>query len=168
MITDRIIIKMKSAFEATIPSEIDHALNVLKNAEIIMNGEEIKGRERELISITAILHDIGMINAQKKYGSTAGPYQEKEGPESAKNLLIDENLNKDEIDRICYIIGHHHTFSKVQGTDFQILWEADILEALKKLIHKNSLDNIRDAIYKNFKTKSGIKLAEKVLLTNLH
>lgn len=109
-----------------------------------------------------------MINAQKKYRSTAGLYQEKEGPEPAKNLLIDENLSKDEIDRICYIIGHHHTFSKVQGTDFQILWEADILEALKKLIHKNSLDNIREAIYKNFKTKSGIKLAEKVLLTKLH
>lgn len=166
MITDKIIIKMKSAFEATIPSEIDHALNVLKNSEIIMDGEEIKGRERELISITAILHDIGMINAQKKYGSTVGSYQEKEGPESAKNLLIDENLREDEIDRICYIIGHHHTFSKVQGTDFQILWEADLLEALKKFDKETNQDKLKCIINKNFKTKSGLELAEKILIMN--
>ena len=72
MITNKVTMKMISAFKTTIPSEIDHALNVLKNAEIIMTGEGIDGRERELISITAILHDIGMINAKEKYGSTSG------------------------------------------------------------------------------------------------
>jgi len=167
MLIEKIKIKMMSAFETTIPSEIDHALNVLDNAELIMAGEKISGRTRELISVTALLHDIGMINAKLKYGSTSGPYQEKEGPSSAKILLEDENLDETEIERICYIIGHHHTFSKVHGTDFIILWEADMLEALKKMIGKNNKDNMKAAIQKNFQTKSGIRLAEKILLDRM-
>lgn len=161
-----IISKMKSAFETTIPSEIDHALNVLKNAEIIMDGEGIKGRERYLISVTAILHDIGMINAKEKYGSTSGPYQEKEGPAAAKELLVGESLSDDEVERICYIIGNHHTSSKVNGIDFQIQWEADLLEALKKFDKGASQDKLKGIINKNFKTKSGLELAEKMLIMN--
>ena len=34
------------------------------------------------------------------------------------------------IDRICFIIGNHHTPSKIDGLDFQIQWEADLLENL--------------------------------------
>lgn len=165
---ETIINKMKSAFETTIPSEIDHALSVLENAEIIMNGEGIKGRERYLISVTAILHDIGMINAKEKYGSTSGPYQEKEGPSAAKGLLLDEDLSDDEVERICYIIGNHHTPSKVDGIDFQIQWEADLLEALKKFDKETNQDKLKGIINKNFKTKSGLELAEKILIVNLN
>ncbi|WP_434799328.1 HD domain-containing protein [Terrisporobacter vanillatitrophus] len=86
MSKESVIKKMKSSFENTIPTEIDHALNVLKNAEIIMDGEKIEGRERDLIEITAILHDIGMINAKVKYNNTTGPYQEK------LKKLIDKNF----------------------------------------------------------------------------
>ena len=39
------------------------------------------------ISIIAILHDIGAVEAQKKYGSIDGVYQEKDGPEVAKEIL---------------------------------------------------------------------------------
>lgn len=163
---ENIISKMKSAFEKTIPSEINHALNVLANAEIIMDGEGINGRESYLISVTAILHDIGMINAKEKYGSTSGPYQEKEGPAAAKALLVGENLSDDEVERICYIIGNHHTPSKINGMDFQILWEADLLEALKKFDKEASQDKLEDIINKNYKTKSGLELAKKILIMN--
>ncbi|WP_238915534.1 HD domain-containing protein [Clostridium sp. YIM B02555] len=159
-----IINKMKSAFETTIPSEIDHALKVLENAEIIMDGECIKGRERYLVSVTAILHDIGMINAKEKYGLTFGNYQEKEGPAAAKELLIGEDLSDDEIERICYIIGNHHSPNKVEGIDFQVQWEADLIEALKKLDKENIQDKLEKIINKNFKTKSGFELAKKILI----
>ncbi|MCE5219680.1 MAG: HD domain-containing protein [Clostridium sp.] len=159
-----IINKMKSAFETTIPSEIDYALKVLKNAEIIMDGENVKGRERYLISVTAILHDIGMINAKKKYGLTFGHYQEKEGPNAAKELLVGEGLSDDEIERICYIIGNHHSPNKVEGMDFQIQWEADLIEALKKLDKENIQDKLEKIINKNFKTKSRFELAKKIFI----
>lgn len=43
-----------------------------------MKGENVEAEEKELIRIVAILHDIGAVEAQKKYGSIDGPYQEIE------------------------------------------------------------------------------------------
>jgi hypothetical protein len=31
------------------------------------------------------------------------------------------------IDRVCFITGNHHTYTKIDGIDFQILVEADFL-----------------------------------------
>ena len=31
------------------------------------------------------------------------------------------------IERICYLIGHHHTYTNMDGMDYQILVEADFL-----------------------------------------
>lgn len=128
MFKEKIIIEMKEVFKE-IPFGIEHTLKVLKNAEDIMNGENIGEEEKEFISITAILHDIGAVEAQKKYGSIDGVYQEKEGPAVAKEILKKVGYNKN-IDRICFIIGNHHTPSKINGLDFQIQWEADLLENL--------------------------------------
>ena len=125
MFKEKIIIEMKEVFKE-IPFGIEHTLKVLKNAEDIMNGENIGEEEKEFISITAILHDIGAVEAQKKYGSIDGVYQEKEGPEVAKEILKKVGYNKN-IDRICFIIGNHHTPSKIDGLDFQIQWEADLM-----------------------------------------
>ena len=47
----------------------------------------------------------------------------------AKEILKKVGYNKN-IDRICFIIGNHHTPSKIDGLDFQIQWEADLLENL--------------------------------------
>ena len=102
MFKEKIIIEMKEVFKE-IPFGIEHTLKVLKNAEDIMKGENIGEEEKEFISIIAILHDIGAVEAQKKYGSIDGVYQEKEGPEVAKEILKKVGYNKN-IDRICFII----------------------------------------------------------------
>lgn len=158
--------KMMTAFATTMPTEIDHALNVLKNAEIIMSGEVINERDKNRVIITALLHDIGMISAKEKYGSTVGPLQEKEGPKAARAILVSEAIEEEDIDRICYIIGHHHTIGKVDGLDFQIIWEADILEALKKGVNEFNTKTVETLINNNFKTKSGIALARRTLLSD--
>ena len=85
MFKEKIIIEMKEVFKE-IPFGIDHTLKVLKNAEDIMNGENIGEEEKEFISIIAILHDIGAVEAQKKYGSIDGVYQEKEGPSNPQPI----------------------------------------------------------------------------------
>ena len=64
MFKEKIIIEMKEVFKE-IPFGIEHTLKVLKNAEDIMNGENIGEEEKEFISITAILHDIGAVEVQK-------------------------------------------------------------------------------------------------------
>ena len=72
MFKEKIIIEMKEVFKE-IPFGIEHTLKVLKNAEDIMKGENIGEEEKEFISIIAILHDIGAVEAQKKYGTPAFP-----------------------------------------------------------------------------------------------
>ena len=64
---------------------------------------------------------------ERKYNSTAGHYQEIEGPHIARSLLNGIALEQDDIDRITYLIGHHHSYHLVDGIDFQILIEADFL-----------------------------------------
>ena len=98
MFKEKIIIEMKEVFKE-IPFGIEHTLKVSKNAEDIMKGENIGEEEKEFISIIAILHDIGAVEAQKKYGSIDGVYQEKEGPEVAKEILKKVGYNKN-IDKI--------------------------------------------------------------------
>ncbi|MDF2544641.1 MAG: metal dependent phosphohydrolase [Herbinix sp.] len=63
MYIENIIKEMKEFFKE-IPFGIDHTLKVLQNAEDIMKGEYIE-EGKELISIAAILHDIGAVEAQK-------------------------------------------------------------------------------------------------------
>ena len=91
---------------------------------------------------------------KKKYGSIDGVYQEKEGPEVAKEILKKVGYNKN-IDRICFIIGNHHTPSKIDGLDFQIQWEADLLENLTVMDKEKEQEKIKKCIDENFKTNTG-------------
>lgn len=158
MSQDRIIQQMKEVFEE-IPFGIEHTLKVLKNAEDIMAGENVSDKDRQLISIVAILHDIGAVEAQRKYGSIEGIYQEKEGPIVARKILEKEDLDAKDIERICYIIGNHHTPSKIDGLDFQIQWEADLLENLTVMDKQKEQQKIKKCIDDNFKTAVGKKIA---------
>ena len=160
MIKDRVIEEMKKVFQE-VPYSIDHTLRVLENAEAIMEGEKIKENDRELISIAAILHDIGAIEAQRKHGSMEAHYQEIEGPKITRRILEDLRYDTNRIDRICYIVGNHHTPSKIDGIDFQILWEADLLENM--IVNKpESKDELKKYIEENFKTATGKKLTEEM------
>ncbi|WFA08004.1 HD domain-containing protein [Tissierella sp. Yu-01] len=155
MNTQNIIQQMKEIFKE-IPFGIEHTLKVLKNAEDIMEGEIVSSKEKELISIVAVLHDIGAVEAQRKYGSIDGVYQEKEGPAVARQILEKEGLSSKDIERICYIIGNHHTPSKIDGLDFQIQWEADLLENLTAM---DKQQEIKKCIDENFKTATGKRIA---------
>ena len=156
MFKEKIIKEMKEVFKE-IPFGVEHTLKVLQNSEDIMKGEDIE-EEREIITIVAILHDIGAVEALKKYGSIDGVYQEKEGPAIAQKILQKVGYDRN-VDRICFIIGNHHTPSKIDGIDFQIQWEADLLENLTVMdIHKQKQE-IKKCIEQNFKTNTGKRIA---------
>lgn len=160
MYRDKVINEMKKVFQ-DVPYGIDHTLKVLKDAEDIMVGENINNDERELISLVAILHDIGAIEAQRKYGSMDAVYQEEEGPDVARHILLGVGYNPEKTERICYIIGHHHTPSKIDGIDFQIQWEADLLANLEHMEIKNNQEKLREYIEENFKTSTGKNMAHE-------
>jgi hypothetical protein len=116
------------------------------------------------VTLTAILHDIGIHEAERKYNSNLGMYQEIEGPPIAKRTLREMGIRNRTIERVCYIIGGHHTPSKVDEVDFQILWEADLLVNIEEsglMTDKNV--NLRTVISQNFKTATGKRIAEKRL-----
>ena len=77
--------------------------------------------------MAAIVHDIGIHKAEKKYGQCGGKLQEKEGPPEAEKLLKKLGADRETIDRVCYLVGHHHTYTEIDGLDYQILIEADFL-----------------------------------------
>lgn len=154
---ERIIQEMRKVFRE-IPYGIDHTLKVLQHAEAIMEGENVAMEERESIAIIAVLHDIGAVEALHKYGSIDGIYQEKEGPAVARGILEKVGYDPTRIDRICYVIGNHHTPSKIDGLDFQIQWEADLIENLLGSGDRTDRSKLADVIDKNFKTATGKSL----------
>ena len=139
---------------------INHALKVYGFASCIARSEKLTASQIMVVDIAAILHDIGIKEAERKYNSSGGKYQEIEGPAIAMELLRDEGLEKGEVDRILYIIGHHHTYNMVDGTDFQILVEADFLvNIFEDGMSAHSIDSIRT---KHFKTNTGILFINRI------
>ncbi len=139
---------------------INHALKVYALACLIAAESELTGQEREIIQVAALLHDIGIHEAEKRYQSAAGKYQEIEGPPIAREMVMRYHPDPAFIDRVCYLIGHHHTYSAIDGTDFQILVEADFLVNIcEDAMNPASVRNIRE---KFFRTGPGIRLLDSM------
>jgi len=160
-IKQQVIEKMKDVF-GNDERRTSHALKVLKFSEEILTGEMIRGIEAEIIILTAVLHDIGIHEAERKYNSNSGKYQEIEGPPIARKIMGEIGIEDKIIERVCYIIGGHHTWSKNNGNDFQIIWEADLLVNIEEEgLNKNN-PKINSIIDKNFKTSTGEKIAKNL------
>lgn len=139
---------------------INHALKVYGFVKAISEVEIINEEKLKILEIAAILHDIGIKESERKYNSSSGKYQEIEGPPIAREVLKDFNLDSKLIDRICYLIGNHHTYSKIDDIDFQILVEADFLV---NIFEDNLSDKVINSIKeKYFKTPSGISFLESM------
>jgi urease accessory protein UreE len=88
-----------------------------------------------------------------------GAYQEKEGPAISRSILEKIGYDPDKTDRVCFIVGNHHTPSKIDGLDFQIQWEADLLENLEYMDVSKDKDILKRYIEDNFKTARGLEIA---------
>ncbi len=141
---------------------INHALKVHSFAKCIGELENISDEMKFILETAAILHDIGIKESERKYNSSAAKYQEIEGPPVAETILLKYNLNKKHLNRILFLIGNHHTHSKIDDIDFQILVEADFLvNIFEDELELEPIVTIRDRF---FKTKSGICLINSLYL----
>lgn len=154
--------ELKSYFRSD-ERRINHALKVLKFAEQIMQGEGIDEETGKIITITAILHDVGIKVAEQKYHSSSGMYQEIEGPPIVREIMTRRNEPAALVDRVAYIVGGHHTAFKNNGLDFQVIWEADLLVNIEEDGLDKS-DKLSEIIEKNFRTATGIRIAHKLYL----
>jgi HD superfamily phosphodiesterase len=150
-----VIRNMITYFEGDI-KRINHALKVYGLAKTIAQIEQMSPEEIFILEIAAALHDIGIKEAEKQYHSSAGNYQELFGPPAARQLLTEFELNNAILDRVCYLIGNHHSYNKIAGLDFQILVEADFLVNIDEdHLSRAQIDNIRQ---KYFRTSTGMGL----------
>ncbi|AEV67596.1 HD domain-containing protein [Acetivibrio clariflavus] len=143
---------------------INHFMKVYSFAKTIGEMEKLEIEKQEVLELAAIVHDIGIKVSEQKYNSSAGKYQEIEGPSIAKEFLQKLGYSEKVILRVCHLVGHHHTYTAIDDVDFQILVEADFLIN----IHEENMD--KDTIYKirdnYFKTKSGIDFLNKMYLSD--
>jgi len=106
---------------------IEHSLKVFGYARLLGLAESLDETTLEILELTALLHDIGIHVAEKKYGKSTSHYQETEGPPVAREILTSLDFKPEVVDRVCFVISKHHTFTAVDGIDFQLLVEADFL-----------------------------------------
>ena len=140
--------------------DIAHFMKVYAYAETIGIEEGLPDGEQETLEIAAILHDIACPLCREKYGSTDGKYQEKEGTVLAEAFLRRFDLPQSMKERVVYLVGHHHTYSNVDGHDYRILLEADFLVNADE--SNMSADMIRTARERLFKTAAGAALLDAV------
>lgn len=137
---------------------ISHALKVYSFAKTIGELENLDSQAQQTLELAAILHDIGIHASEEKYHSSAGNYQELEGPPIARELLKKQELSPNMLERICFLIGHHHTYHAVDGIDYQILIEADFLvNAYEDGMSPKQIASVRAKV---FQTKTGIQFLD--------
>lgn len=141
---------------------INHFLKVYGFAKLIGAQEELNDVKQEILEIAALTHDIGIKNSELKYQSSSGTYQQIEGPPEAKIMLERIGIDGAIVDRVCWLIAHHHTYHTIDSIDYQILVEADFLVNIFE--DEMSIASIKNIRKKIFKTKSGLKLLDALYL----
>jgi hypothetical protein len=132
---------------------IQHFVKVHSFARLIGQMEGISPEELVILEAAAYVHDIGIKTAEELYKTSSGKLQEELGPEQAEKILSRCGFAKDQIERICYLVGHHHTYTGIDGIDYQILVEADFLV---NLYEEEEPSSAVEAAYRSiFKTESG-------------
>ena len=138
------------------PKRIQHFLKVYAFAQTIGRLEGLDPALQNLLETAAIVHDIGIRVSERKYGFHNGKLQEQEGPAAARGMLGSLGYAPDVIERVCYLVGHHHTYQNMDGLDYQILVEADFLV---NLYESAASEEAVQAAYQNiFRTESGKRL----------
>lgn len=138
------------------PKRIQHFIKVYQFAKMIGELEQLDEGMQHILETAAVVHDIGIKPAEEKYGRCDGKMQEKEGPAEAEKLLRRIGYSERVIRRVSYLVGHHHTYTEIDGMDYQILVEADFLVNLYE--DGVSGEAIRQAYDRIFRTDSGKRL----------
>lgn len=148
------------AYDKGDPRRIQHFMKVHDFARTIGQLEGLDDDTLYILESAAVVHDIGIHVCEEKYGSCEGKLQEKEGPALAKEMLEQLGYEQEVIDRVCYLVGHHHTYTNIDGVDYQILVEADFLVNMYE--DGVSPDAVRKAYQNIFQTENGRKICRNM------
>ena len=150
------------AYNAGDARRVNHLMKVFAFAKTIGEREGLDADTQEILEIAALTHDIGIRNSERKFGTCSGVHQQEEGPPEARALLVRLGAAEALIERVCWLIAHHHTYTNILGMDYQILIEADFL--VNAYEDEMDEDAIRTVQEKLFRTQTGIELLKKLYL----
>ena len=159
MTISEILRKMFAYSNANI-HDIDHLIRVWTYAKTIGELEGINKDTQFILEVAAITHDIACPICREKYGNTNGNHQEEEGIPLVKAFLSDCDMSESQIERVAYLVGHHHTLQEIDGIDYQILIEADYIA--NATVNGYSRENIENFMSKIMKTESGKRLTQDI------
>jgi HD superfamily phosphodiesterase/Zn ribbon nucleic-acid-binding protein len=162
LLKDRVAVKMKQHF-GTDFKRIGHAGRVARYAEKIGKNEKA---DMAVVLCAAYLHDIGIKNAEEKYGSAKAEHQHVEGPPVARKILADLGAREALIDEVCDIISHHHHPKDSETLNFKVVYDADILANMEDCRGKEQIDadTLAQKIDKIYLTDAGKELAGQMLI----
>ncbi len=140
--------------------DIDHFIRVWTYARTIGELENLDRETQFLLEVAAITHDIACPLCRVKYGNTNGKYQEEEGVSMVKEFLSDTGIAEEVIDRVAFLVGHHHTFSGIDGIDYQILIEADYIANATE--NGYGQENIVNFMQKIMETEGGKQILKAI------
>lgn len=141
---------------------IQHLIKVHDLCLTIGLMENMPADELWTLEAAAMLHDIGIHAGEAKHGGKCtGKHQEEEGPAVAQEILDSVGgFTNQQTERIKYLIAHHHTYSDIQGLDYQILVEADFLVNLYE--DGEPLSAVEKVQERIFKTASGLAVLKSM------
>ena len=147
--------KMTDFYKGNI-HDIYHFLKVWAFAKNIGEAEGLDPKTQETLEMAAVVHDIACPLCREKYGNTSGKHQEEESAPLVAEFFKDVPAGELDVERITWLVTHHHTYTNVEGMDYQILLEADFLvNAYEDGLDKDAIRTFRDKV---FRTSSGISL----------
>ncbi len=158
---DRVAVEMKRYFQYDF-KRIGHATKVARYAERIVKQE---GGDPAVVLSAVYLHDIGITEAERKYGDPDVHHHEEEGPPIARQLLGRLKAPAALIDEVCAIISHHHHPGREESVNFKVVYDADLIVNLEERQKEAPVEqgDLAALIDGEFLTAGGRALARKVL-----
>ena len=144
--------------------DINHFLKVHAYALTIGACEGLSQAQRYTLELAAIVHDIACPLCREKYGNTNGKYQEQEGAPLTRAFFEGTDVPSDTVERVVWLVAHHHTYNPIDGIDHQILVEADYLvNAEESGLAEANIRHMGETI---FKTGTGKQLLQSLYLSH--
>ncbi|MCI7233964.1 MAG: HD domain-containing protein [Oscillospiraceae bacterium] len=160
------VIESAVSYDRGDPKRINHFMKVYAFAGLIGRKEGISGRELDILEAAAVLHDIGIHNAEMLHGSSDGKYQELEGPGVAADILSALGADDEFIGKVCNMVGRHHTYTGIDSLSLQILIEADFLvNIFEDGMSDGAISSVKEKI---FRTAEGTRIIEEMYEEKYH
>lgn len=161
MIVSSAIEKMIAFYQGNL-HDINHFLKVWAFAKTIGEQDGLDDQTQLTLELAAVVHDIACPLCRQKYGNANGNYQELESPPLVEDFFAGMPVERDMAERISWLVAHHHTYTRVDGLDYQILLEADFLvNADEGGLARAAIENMRQSV---FRTGAGVRLLDSIYL----